>query len=159
MLFRSPFPKDTDVEPSDRQKRQDIQDHLRTLSVQNKAEAYIDLMGQPSQEYVDGVVEQQMAGMTRQAIEDMIVEQYAGEMGVDGDTVRGYIADMSDEDLFAKVEEAIAQAVREQYAAASSMAASWSWLMAPSCCATPAAYCSRTAWAMRSEERRVGKEC
>ncbi len=112
-----PFPKDTDVEPSDRQKRQDIQDHLRTLSVQNKAEAYIDLMGQPSQEYVDGVVEQQMAGMTRQAIEDMIVEQYAGEMGVDGDTVRGYIADMSDEDLFAKVEEAIAQAVREQYAA------------------------------------------
>ena len=74
-------------------------------------------MGQPSQEYVDGVVEQQMAGMTRQAIEDMIVEQYAGEMGVDGDTVRGYIADMSDEDLFAKVEEAIAQAVREQYAA------------------------------------------
>ena len=112
-----PFPKDTDVEPSDRQKRQDIQEHLRTLSVQNKAEAYIDLMGQPSQEYVDGVVEQQMAGMTRQAIEDMIVEQYAGEMGVDGDTVRGYIADMSDEDLFAKVEEAIAQAVREQYAA------------------------------------------
>ena len=112
-----PFPKDTDVEPSDRQKRQDIQDHLRTLSVQNKAEAYIDLMGQPSQEYVDGVVEQQMAGMTRQAIEDMIVQQYAGEMGVDGDTVRGYIADMSDEDLFAKVEEAIAQAVREQYAA------------------------------------------
>ena len=112
-----PFPKDTDVEPSDRQKRQDIQEHLRTLSVQNKAEAYIDLMGQPSQEYVDGVVEQQMAGMTRQAIEDMIVEQYAGKMGVDGDTVRGYIADMSDEDLFAKVEEAIAQAVREQYAA------------------------------------------
>ena len=112
-----PFPKDTDVEPSARQTRQDIQDHLRTLSVQNKAEAYIDLMGQPSQEYVDGVVEQQMAGMTRQAIEDMIVEQYAGEMGVDGDTVRGYIADMSDEDLFAKVEEAIAQAVREQYAA------------------------------------------
>ena len=112
-----PFPKDTDVEPSDRQKRQDIQDHLRTLSVQNKAEAYIDLMGQPSQEYVDGVVEQQMAGMTRQAIEDMIVEQYAGEMGVDGDTVRGYIADMDDDELFSKVEEAIAQAVREQYAA------------------------------------------
>ena len=47
----------------------------------------------------------------------MIVQQYAGEMGVDGDTVRGYIADMSDQELFDRMEEAVAQGVREQYAA------------------------------------------
>ncbi len=116
VISNLPFPKDTDTEPSDWQKRQDIQDHLRSLSVSEKAAAYIDVMGQPSQEYVDAVVEQQMAGMTRQSIEDMIVEQYAVEMGVNGDTVRGYIADMSDDDLFARMEEAVAQGVREQYA-------------------------------------------
>ena len=80
--------------------------------------AYVDVMGQPSQEYVDAVVSQQMEGMTRESIEEMIVQQYAGEMGVDGDTVRGYIADMSDQELFDRVEEAVAQGVREQYAAA-----------------------------------------
>ena len=112
-----PFPKDTDVEPADEEKVSAIAEHLAGLTAAEKAAAYVDVMGQPSQEYVDSLVAQQMADLTRQAIEDMIVQQYAGEMGVDGDTVRGYIADMSDEELFGRVEEAIAQAVREQYAA------------------------------------------
>ncbi len=112
-----PFPKDTDVEPTDEEKVSAITEYLSTLSAQEKAAAYVDVMGQPSQGYVDGVVSQQMEGMTRQSIEEMIVQQYAGEMGVDGDTVRGYIADMSDEELFDRIEEAIAQSVREQYAA------------------------------------------
>ena len=112
-----PFPREDDVEPADEEKVSDITGHLSALSAQEKAAAYVDVMGQPSQEYVDTAVDQQMEGMTRQAIEDMIVEQYAGEMGVDGETVRGYISDMSDEELFERVEEAIAQQVREQYAA------------------------------------------
>ena len=112
-----PFPKDTDVEPTDEEKVSAITEHLSTLSAQEKAAAYVDVMSQPSQDYVDMVVSQQMEGMTRQTIEEMIVQQYAGEMGVDGDTVRGYIADMSDEELFERVEEAVAQGVREQYAA------------------------------------------
>ena len=111
-----PFPKDTDVEPSGGEKAEAITEYLSTLSVQEKAAAYVDVMGQPSQDYVDALVDQQMEGMTREAIEEMTVQQYAGEMGVDGDTVKGYIAGMSDEELFSKVEEAIAQQVREQYA-------------------------------------------
>ncbi|MDE6261099.1 MAG: ATP-binding cassette domain-containing protein [Oscillospiraceae bacterium] len=113
-----PFPKDDDVEPTDGEKAEAITEYLSTLSVQEKASAYIDVMGQPSQEYVDAVVSQQMEGMTREYIEQMIVEQYAAEMGVSGDTVASYIADMSDDELFARIEEAIAQGVREQYAAA-----------------------------------------
>ncbi len=112
-----PFPKDTDVEPTEEEKVSAITEHLSALSAQEKAAAYVDVMGQPSQEYVDTVVSQQMEGMTRESIEEMIVQQYAGEMGVDGDTVRGYIADMSDEDLFSRMEEGVAQSVREQYAA------------------------------------------
>ena len=116
VIVNLPFPKDDDVEPTEEEKAEAVTEHLSTLTAQEKAAAYVDVMGQPSQEYVDMVVEQQMAGLTRQAIEDMIVEQYADEMGVDGDTVRGYIADMDDDELFSKVEEAIAQSVREQYA-------------------------------------------
>ena len=117
VIVNLPFPKEDDVEPADEEKAEAIREYLSGLTVSEKAAAYVDVMGQPSQDYVDTVVDQQMDGMTRQAIEDMIVEQYAGEMGVDGDTVRGYISDMSDEELFGKVEEAIAQQVREQYAA------------------------------------------
>ena len=117
VIVNLPFPKEDDAEPADEEKAEAVREHLSGLTASEKAAAYVDVMGQPSQEYVDTVVDQQMDGMTRQAIEDMIVEQYAGEMGVDGDTVRGYISDMSDEELFGKVEEAIAQQVREQYAA------------------------------------------
>ena len=112
-----PFPKDDDVEPTDGEKAELISEHLSGLTTQEKAAAYIDVMGQPSQEYVDAVVSQQMEGMTREYIEQMIVEQYAAEMGVSGDTVASYIADMSDDELFNRIEEAIAQGVREQYAA------------------------------------------
>ena len=112
-----PFPKDDDVEPTEEEKADAVSEYLAALSVQEKAAAYTDVMGQPSQEYVDNLVDQQMEGMTRESIEDMIVEQYAGEMGVDGETVRGYIADMGDDELFDRVGEAIAQSVREQYAA------------------------------------------
>ncbi len=111
-----PFPTGDEVEPSDDEKRAAITEHLATLPVQDRADAYVDIMSVPSDEYVRGVVEQQTRDMTRESIEDQIVAQYAGEMGVDGDTIRSYIADMSDEELFARVEEAVAQQVREQYA-------------------------------------------
>ncbi len=111
-----PFPREDDVEPADWEKEEAIREHLLTLSDTEKAGAYMDVMGQPSDEYVEAVVGQQTEGMTRESIEQMIIQQYAGEMGVDGETVAGYIAEMSDEELFSKVEEAVARQVREQYA-------------------------------------------
>ncbi|MGN0984980.1 MAG: ATP-binding cassette domain-containing protein [Candidatus Enterenecus sp.] len=113
-----PFATGEEEEPSDEEKAAAITGHLSTLSDQEKAAAYMDVMGQADDEYVSSVVEQQMAGLTRADIEEMIVRQYAGEMGVDASTVAGYISEMSDEELFSRVEEAVAEQVREQYAAA-----------------------------------------
>ena len=113
-----PFPSDDDTEPADEEKQAAITEYLSGLTTAEKANAYLDVMSQPSDDYVAGVVDQQMEGMTREAIEEMITRQYASEMGVDDDTVKSYIAEMDDETLFARVEEAIAQSVREQYAAA-----------------------------------------
>ena len=112
-----PFPREDDVEPTDAEKAEAITGYLTGLSAAEKAAAYVDVMGQPGDEYVETVVDQQMEGMTRESIEEAIIAQYAGEMGVDEDTVSGYIADMDDETLFSRIEEAIAQQVREQYAA------------------------------------------
>ncbi len=113
-----PFPTEDDVEPTDQEKAKAIAEYLSGLSAIEKAEAYLDVMSQPSQEYVDGIVDEQMADMTRESIEEMILEQYASEMGVDTETIQSYIADMSDEELFDRVREAIEEAVAQQYAAA-----------------------------------------
>jgi len=111
-----PFATGEEPEPTDEEKKIAITEHLGALSVSDKAAAYVDAMAQPADEYVAAIVEQQMAGLTRETIEQMIVEQYAAEMGVDAATIMGYISEMSDENLFAQVEEAIVVQVREQYA-------------------------------------------
>ena len=113
-----PFPTDSDEEPTDAEKAEAITGYLPSLSVLEKAEIYIDVMSRPSQEYIDGMVDAQMAGMTRETIEEMITQQYASEMGVDAATIASYIADMSDDELFARVGEAMAAAVARQYASA-----------------------------------------
>ncbi len=112
-----PFATGDEVEPTDEEKKTAITGHLATLDTAKKAEVYVDVMSQPADEYVTAVVEQQMAEMTRESIEQMIVQQYAAEMGVDAETIMGYIAEMSDEELFAQVETAVEKQVREQYAA------------------------------------------
>ena len=86
------------------------------MTAAEKAEVYVSVMSQPSDEYVSAIVEQQMADMTREYIEEMVVESYAQQMGVDAATVMGYISQMDDETLFGYVEESIAEQVRAQYA-------------------------------------------
>ena len=116
VILNLPFATGEEQEPTDEEKAAAITEHLSTLSVSDKAAAYVDVMTQPSEDYVAGILEQQMAGLTRESIEEMIVQQYAAEMGVDAATIMGYISEMSDEDLFAQVEIAIDAQVREQYA-------------------------------------------
>ena len=94
-----------------------MEEALPGLTVQEKAAAYTAVMSQPEESYVEDTVSAQMEGMTREDIEEMISQQYAGEMGVDAQRLSDYIAGMSDEELFAQVEEAIAQQIRQQYAA------------------------------------------
>lgn len=113
-----PFATGEETEPTADEKRRDITAHIGTLSGTEKAAIYLDLMRTPSDEYIAGVVAQQMQGLDRAAIEAMIVQQYAGEMGVDAETVKGYIAKMDDATLFAQVEQAMAAQIAEQYAAA-----------------------------------------
>ncbi len=116
VILNLPFRTD-DYSISDEQKIDDIKEHVTALSAAEKADIYVDVMSRPADEYVDSIVEQQMGEMTREYIEEMVTEQYATQMGVDAETVMGYIAQMDDETLFGYVSDAIAEQVREQYAA------------------------------------------
>ena len=116
VILNLPFATGEEPEPTEEEMTEAIKGHLSTLSVADKSAAYVDVMSQASDEYVSGIVEQQMSGLTRESIEEMIVQQYAAEMGVDAATIMGYISEMSDEALFAQVKDAIDVQVREQYA-------------------------------------------
>ena len=116
VLSGLPFPVEGEPEPTDAEKTSAIADYLAGLTDAEKAAAYTDVMSQPSDEYVEQIVSAQMEGLSRADIEAMITQQYAGQMGVDADTIASYIQKMSDEELFSQVEEAIRQQVREQYA-------------------------------------------
>ena len=113
-----PFATGEEEEPTAEEKQTAITDHLQALTAAEKASVYTDLMSRPTAEYVDGVVQSQMASMTRKDIEDLIVQRYADEMGVDAETIMGYIAEMSDEELFSQMAAATAAQVEEQYAQA-----------------------------------------
>ena len=118
VLLNLPFATGEEKEPELEELKAAITKHLLTLSVSKRAAAFIDVMSQPSDAYVNGIVEQQVGKLTREDVETMIVEKYAQEMGVDPETVMGYIREMSDDALFAQVREAAAVQVRNQYAAA-----------------------------------------
>ena len=118
VITNLPFRQEGDTELTDQEKAQAIGEYLLTLDAQSQAEAYVDGMSQPSQQYVDDTVDAQMANITREDIEKMISQEYAAQMGVDAATLDEYIAGMSDEELFAQVEEAMAAQIKEQYAAA-----------------------------------------
>ncbi len=115
VLTGLPFATGEEEELSAQEKKAAITGYLSTLSVTEKAAIYIDLMSQPSEGYIAAVVQQQVGSLTRADIESMIVDQYAAEMGVDASTIMGYVNQMSDEQLFSMVEEAIAAQATEQY--------------------------------------------
>ena len=113
-----PFPTEGDTEPTAEEKASDITEYLSSQDDTLLSQAYVAAMGQPENSYVDQMVSSQMEGITRDQIEEMIAQQYAGQMQVSTDTVMNYISDMSNEELFSQVEEAVAQEIRNQYAAA-----------------------------------------
>ncbi|MBR5261266.1 MAG: ABC transporter ATP-binding protein/permease [Oscillospiraceae bacterium] len=116
VILGLPFLTD-DYYISDEQKIDDIKAYAAELSAADKADMYVSLMSVPAPEYVDAIVEQQMGQLTREYIEEMVTQTYAEQMGVDAETVMGYIAQMDDETLFGYVEDSMREQIAAEYAA------------------------------------------
>ncbi|NLL34957.1 MAG: ABC transporter ATP-binding protein/permease [Clostridiales bacterium] len=116
VLTGLPFLSDEE-EVSDSEKATLVTEYFSSLENARKAAIYTEIMSVPSPEYIEQVTEQQMASMTREYVETVMAQMYAEEMGVDLETVTGYISEMDDETLFTSVREMMAQRVQEEYAA------------------------------------------
>ena len=110
-----PFLTD-DYSVSDQEKISDVMEYTAALSPVDKASIYTAVSSRPSSDYLDAAAQQQMSQMTREYIEQMTIESYSQEMGVDAGTVKDYIAQMDDDTLFALVEERLREEISRQYA-------------------------------------------
>ena len=116
VLTALPFPTGQETEPTDQEMLEALTQYVSTISIQQRAQLYLAGASQPDQAAIQQLVDRQLDGLTRESIVAMITQQYAGEMGVEGETITSYIEGMSDEELFAQVEQAVAAQAREQYA-------------------------------------------
>lgn len=117
-----PFKPDDYEEPDNTEMAERAKEYIGTLSTDaEKADMFRFISSQPLQADVDAFVEAQLGGYTREQLSAMIVENYASQMGVDAETMQGYVDRMDDETLNGYVAEAMAEQYRMQYAQGAQM--------------------------------------
>ena len=109
-----PFKPEDYVEPDKTQKAKDFKSYIKGLSTTKKAELYKLIASTPDEDLVNLEAEKQMNGLTRQYIETIMLDSFAKESGMDKNTLKNYIADMSDEELFGQVKIMLVQQITEQ---------------------------------------------
>lgn len=110
-----PFKTSDYVEPDAATKTADFKKYVAGLTTAKKAELYKAIAAVPSDEYLKQTVDGQMASLTREYIETMMVESFATETGMNVDTIKEYIAKMTDEELFDQVRTMMTEQIKEQY--------------------------------------------
>ncbi len=83
-----PFLTQDTVLPTDSEKAAAFQSYLKEQNTEEKAEIYRYIAGIAPEEYLDSLVQTQMADMTREEIEAQVKAQYADSMGVDATRYR-----------------------------------------------------------------------
>lgn len=102
---------------TDEEKITEFKDYIEELDEAGKAEAYVKIMSIPKQEDVDAVVSQTMDSMTREDMEETMMQALTQQMGMTETDIEDYISSMSDEDMEEMFTEMIVQQTKQQYAA------------------------------------------
>jgi putative ABC transport system permease protein len=102
-----PFADTEAAEPTNGEKAQQFKDYVATLSNAVKAEIYTTYASTPSDDYVNAAVEENMAQIDRQTIEQMVLSDYP--------EYEDMVAGMDDETLFAYCRQMLCQEVSQQY--------------------------------------------
>lgn len=110
-----PFKPET--APEQAEKAQIFLDRIEGDSEKERAALFVRLQSIPSDEELDAMVQQTMAGATRESIAQTMTQAYAQQTGMSEEEILAYMNDMSDEELFDLYEQAVTEQVKAQYAA------------------------------------------
>ena len=112
------FKRENEEELTAAEKAEEIRTYLLGLTTAEKAAIYTDIASVMPEDQLNAAAQQYVMQYTREALETMVVSMYAEEMGVtDTAQIKGYIAAMSDEELYGAVADAAKPQIAENYAA------------------------------------------
>jgi putative ABC transport system permease protein len=89
---------------------------IRSLSQEEKAARYIQVMSVPDEDYLKSVLDERLGAMSREDLEQQVIDSLTAQMGVDPSAITSYISSMTDEELKTVVYDAMETAVKDQYA-------------------------------------------
>ena len=104
-----PFLDDSDEAFSNSRKTEAAKDYIAAASDDELADVYVKYMSVPEDDYVQDLIDEQMADMTRSDIEDMVLKYYPEYSSI--------LSKMDDDTLFDYVGQMIGEQVKQQYAA------------------------------------------
>lgn len=110
-----PFKPET--EPEQAQKAELFLARIEDYEEPECAALYVGMMSIPAPEELDAMVEQAMAGVDRQMIEQAMVQSYAQQTGMREADVMDYLKDMTDEELTDLYRQAVTEQCKAGYAA------------------------------------------
>ncbi len=115
VLTGLPFKENTG-KLNDAEKEKALREYLTELNEAGKAEAYIAIKSIPSEEFVKTQLEQTMGAMTREDMENMILQGVAEQVSISTEEIKGYMAEMSDEELNEIFAQLLTEQIKMQYA-------------------------------------------
>ena len=104
-----PFLDDSDEAFSNSRKTEAAKEYIAAASDEELADVYVKYMSVPEDDYVQDLIDEQMADMTRSDIEDMVLKYYPEYSSM--------LSKMDDDTLFDYVGQMIGEQVKQQYAA------------------------------------------
>ncbi|MBO5274040.1 MAG: ABC transporter permease, partial [Clostridia bacterium] len=111
-----PF-KESSGNLTDEEKERDFRAYVAELTEAERAEAYVKIMSIPADEQIYAVIEQTLGSMTREDMENVMIEGLMQQTGMSRDELSEYITAMEDEDLDEIFSQMIAEQFKMQYAA------------------------------------------
>ena len=101
---------------SDEEKQEFFRTYVDGKGETDKAALYVQLMSTPKPEELAKMTEEAMKDVKREDMENGLIQMLTQQMGIGEDEIRGYLSQMSDEDLTAAYTQGVQEQVKAQYA-------------------------------------------
>lgn len=101
---------------TEEEKSAEFKSYIESLTEEEKAVAYVKIMSIPAKAELDAIVEQTMGDMTREDMENTMLQALTQQMGMAQADIESYILAMPDEDIEALFREMVIEQTKAQYA-------------------------------------------
>ena len=94
-----------------------FRDYIAKLTPEEQAKAYVKILGIPSAEQLNTMVESQLAQFNREQMEQTMIAALSQQAGMNVQEMEEYILSMPDEELLSLFRQMLTEQVKQQYAA------------------------------------------